>query len=88
MSFHAKPTQRRVDDKYLDKHPQRHNKRGETGAIAEYYHNGKNCLQKGKNDECRPATSKEERGIARQHKIVGLEFVDNMQRDKHARKES
>ena len=88
MSFHAKPPQRRVDDKYLDEHSQRHNKGGEASAIAEYYHNGKNSLQKCEDDECCPATSEEECGIARQHKIVGLEFVDNMQRDKHSRKES
>ena len=88
MSLHAKPTQRRVDDKYLDKHSQRHNKSCESSAIAEYYHNRKSGLEKGKNHECRPTATEEKSGVSRQHKVVGLQFVDNVQRDKRSCKET
>ena len=88
MPLHTEPAERGVDYKYLDKHSECHNKGCEASAVAQDNHHGKCRLQEGEDYEGCPAAIEEECGIAREHKVVGLQLIDNVQSDKHADKES
>ena len=88
MSLHSQPSERREYEENLDKHSHSHNQRGKTSAEADDYHHSKDRLEEGKDDKCRPTTLEEQSGIARENKVVGLQFVDYMQCDEHSDKES
>ena len=88
MSFDSEPTQRGVDDEHLDEHSERHNEGRKASAIAEYYHHSEEGLQKCEYHKGSPATLEEQGGIAREDKVVGLQLIDDVERNEHAHEDS
>jgi len=88
LSLHAEPSKRWVDDEYLDKHPQSHNKRRKASAIAQDYHRGKQRLQECKDNESCPTTIEKKGWITRQNEVIGLQLINDMQSYQHSDKES
>ena len=88
MSFDSEPTQRGVNDEHLDEHSERHNECCEASAIAEYYHHSEESLQKCEYHKGSPATLEEQGGIAREDEVVGLQLIDDVERNEHAHEDS
>ena len=88
LALNSKPPKRWVNYEYLDEHAERHDERCKARTPTQHEHYGECRFEESKYHECRPAAIEKQCGIARQHKVVGLQLADDMQRDKHTCKEA